>query len=287
MEYLIIKVKASYAASLEESLSFFDLDGIEIVNPQDSMYYNADWDEDEAPDLDGGDEALFKIYGKKDELLRLIEEYRNLILGYDFEEVVEKDWNQLWAQQFMGIEKGKLFIRPPWIDKKEGKLDVIIEPGMAFGTGSHETTLLCLGALLDYVKPGDSLYDVGTGSGILAVVAKILGAGFVKGIEIDEGALKNARLNASLNKQEILFSQGDLLKGNDRKAHIIVANILPSILVNLKEDAQRLLLDSGILILSGILDKRVEELLDFYSDAFSLRENKSMGQWHVLVLEKK
>ncbi len=287
MRYLIIKVKIANAMDLEENLASFDLEGIEILNPQDSMYYQSSWDVDEAPDRKEGDEAIFKIYGDMQELQRVVDRYEKIIINHVFEEIVEKDWNELWAQQFQGIDLGQVFIRPPWIDRKEGRLDVIIDPGMAFGTGSHETTMLCLGALMDYLKAGDDLYDVGTGSGILAILAKILGAGYVKAIEIDEGALANARHNASLNNVDIDFSQADLLKDSYRKADIVVANILPNVLRAMKEDAKKLLVDSGTLILSGILEKRVDELVEFYSDYFELRENRQMGQWHVLILVKK
>lgn len=287
MEYLVIKVKSQEARRLEEELALFELDGLEILNPQDSMYYRSSWDVDEAPPAQEGDEAILKIYGDKKELARLEEHYKDLILEVAYEEVEKKDWNELWAQQFTGIELEGVFVRPPWLDKKEGLLDVIIEPGMAFGTGSHETTLLCLGGLIDYMKKGYRVIDVGTGSGILAIVAKLMGASYALGTEIDESALKNALLNKELNKVEVDFKEGDLLKGIDQKANIIVANILPTILKDMKEDAYRLLEDQGILMLSGILDKRVDDLVEFYSDSFKLLDNRSMGLWHLLIMERR
>lgn len=287
MDYLVIRVKSSQALVLEEELASYNIDGVEILNPQDRMYYESIWEEDEAPGIPLGKEALFKIYGDKNTLQEIIQHFSGLILQHHYESSEEKDWNELWALQFTGIQAGNIFVRPPWIDKKEGYIDIIIEPGMAFGTGSHETTILSLVALSDYLKPQAYVYDVGTGSGILAILAKKLGAQFVQGIEIDEKALENARLNAQLNQVDIFFSQGDLLKNCDKKADLIVANILPPILKRMKEDAYHLLKAGGILLLSGILGKRVEEIMEVYDEGFLLKENRSLDQWHVLILEKK
>ncbi|HZK09600.1 MAG TPA: 50S ribosomal protein L11 methyltransferase, partial [Clostridia bacterium] len=286
LEYLIIKVKSKNAEKLEEELSFYKIDGLEILNPQDRMYYESSWQEDEAPDQPLGEEAVLKIYGEKKELQNIVHSYRDIILLHSYEKNEDKDWNALWALQFKGIKQGDIFVRPPWIDKKENYIDLIIEPGMGFGTGSHETTLLSLGALRDYLKPKAYVYDVGTGSGILAILAKKLEASFVHAIEIDEMALKNARVNAELNNLDIYFSQGDLLSNCQYRADLIVANILPPILKRMKDDAYNLLNPGGILLLSGILDKRVEEVLEVYGRDFILKENRSMGQWHVLILEK-
>lgn len=286
MKYLVISINPQHAHKLEEELALFDIEGMEILNPQDSIYYQSLWDEDEAPNVELGSEAIFKIFGSIGELEKIVENYRDFILKWDFEELIEKDWNEIWASQFKGIEVAGIFVRPPWLEAKEGLMDVIIEPGMAFGTGSHETTLLCLEGLLDVIKEGVTVYDVGTGSGILAIVAKLKGAGYVRGIEIDEKALDNARLNRELNKVDVEFSQGNLLRGLDKKADIIVANILPTILKKMKKDASKLLVEGGHLILSGILDKRVEEVLSDYSQDFKLVDNRSMGQWHVLILER-
>lgn len=286
MDYLVIKVKSGDAPGLEEELASYEIDGVEILNPQDRMYYDSAWEEDEAPGRQLGDEAVFKIYAQRATLEELTEHFSQFILQHHYEKSEEKDWNALWAQQFKGIKAGKIFVRPPWVDKIEDYTDIIIEPGMAFGTGSHETTILSLIALADYLKPEDSVYDVGTGSGILAILAKKLGAAFVEGIEIDEKALENSRLNTKLNKVNISFSQGDLLKNCDKKSDLIVANILPPILKRMRMDAHRLLKPQGILLLSGILEKRVEEVLEEYGKGFSLIENRSLGQWHVLILQR-
>lgn len=287
MEHLVIRVASSDAPRLEEEVAAFEIGGVEILNPQDSMYYESTWEEDEAPNKPEGRDAVLKIYGEKVVLDQLRDHFSEIILQARYEKSEEKDWNALWAQQFTGIEAGNIFVRPPWIDKKENFIDLVIEPGMAFGTGSHETTLLSLRALADYMKAGFCVYDVGTGSGILAILAKVMGAADVYGIEIDAKALENARLNARLNGVAPHFSQGDLLRGCTKKADLIVANILPPVLKRMKEDAYALLKDKGILLLSGILDIRVQEIMDVYGDSFTLIDNRSMGQWHVLILEKR
>lgn len=286
MKRLIIEIEPKRAKQVEEVLALYEIEGMEILNPLEDSYDDPLWQEDEAPVAPKGDLAIFKIYAEEDVFQRIIQEQKELVLQHRIEEVVEQDWNQLWAQQFPGIETSKVFIRPPWVEKKEDKVDLIIEPGMAFGTGSHETTLLCIEVLEDYLQAEDVVIDVGTGSGILAILSKKLGASNVYARELDEKALENANVNARLNDTEIDFSHGDLLQGMEVSANLIVANILPPILVRMVEDAARLLVDEGILILSGILDKRVDELLLAYGNAFDLVEKRSQGEWVVLVLRK-
>lgn len=286
MKRLIIEIEPKRAKQVEEVLALYEIEGMEIHNPEEEIYDDPLWEEDEAPTPPEGDLAIFKIYAEEKVFRQILEEQKDLYLQSHLEEIIEEDWNKLWAEQFPGIETTRLFIRPPWVEKKEDKVDLVIEPGMAFGTGSHETTLLCIEVLEDYLKERDVVIDVGTGSGILAILSKKLGAFNVYARELDEKALENAKVNARLNDAEIDFSHGDLLRGMEVKANLIVANILPPILVRMVEDAARLLVGEGILILSGILDKRVDELLLAYGNAFDLVEKRSQGEWVVLVLRK-
>lgn len=287
MKTLILEVPFENAQQLEESLAFYEIEGVEIINPRDCSYNHLLWQEDEAPTPLERNDALFKIYAEERIFTAILKDLQHLYAQSRMDDIEDKDWNQLWADQFPGVEMKRVFIRPPWVEKKKDKLDLIIEPGMAFGTGSHETTLLCMEILEEYVQPGDDLIDVGTGSGILAILAKKLGAKNVYARELDETALENAILNAELNQTEIRFSHGDLLTGFEHHVQVMVANILPPILVRMVEDAARLLDGKGILILSGILEKRVPELLASYGRFFDLLEERVQGEWVVLVLKRK
>lgn len=287
MKQLVLQVPLEHALALEEQLALYDLEGLEIINPQDRLYTDPLWEEDEAPPPPKLDEAIIKVFASDDVFESILQHEQRLFSSFRHEEVIEKDWNDLWAKRFPGVETEKIFIRPPWVEGREDKIDLIIDPGMAFGTGSHETTLLCVEVLEDYLKEDDLVIDVGTGSGILAILSKKLGAKKVFARELDEKALENAKINAELNDTQVLFSHGDLLQGFTEKVDLIVGNILPVILVRMVEDAAKLLDEGKILILSGILDKRVAELLECYGGYFELLEQRSQGEWVVLVLRRK
>ena len=287
MNQLVLQVPLEDALILEERLALYDLDGLEIINPQDQLYTDPLWEEDEAPLPPKLDEAVIKVFESDDVFESILQHEQKLFSSFRYEEVIEKDWNDLWAKQFPGVETERIFIRPPWVERREDKIDLIIDPGMAFGTGSHETTLLCVKVLEEYLKQDDLVIDVGTGSGILAILSKKLGAKKVFARELDEKALENAKINAELNNTQILLSHGDLLQGFTEKVDLIVANILPPILVRMVDDAAKLLDQRKTLILSGILDKRAAELLESYGTHFELLERRSQGEWVVLVLRRK
>ena len=195
----------------------------------------------------------------------------------------DKDWMNNWKQFFHPIRLyDDIVIKPTWETVEDAKPDDIvieIDPGIAFGTGSHETTKLCIGQLKKYLKPGDMVFDVGCGSGILSMIASRLGAGFVHGMDIDELAVRASEENAKLNhmgEDKIKFSCGNLLADNyigkgttfqldrstiketqhldvDRQYDIVVANILADVIVPLSAVIGPYLKDDGYFITSGIL----------------------------------
>jgi len=172
--------------------------------------------------------------------------------------VKEEDWANEWKKYFKPVRVGKnIMIKPTWEAAvlQEGDLVIEIDPGMAFGTGTHPTTVLCLEALEKYVQPEQLVYDIGTGSGILAVAAAKLGAEVQAG-DIDSLAVRIAKENISLNKVEdrVKVEAGDLGEVFIDQADIVIANIIADVIIELLPQLPSLLKPGGLFIASGIID---------------------------------
>ncbi len=263
----------------------FNIDGFEViglVNDSDGSWYVDEFDTTDKKQ----EEVTFKVFASLSVIDEIKAHYRDLIYDIKIEEESDENWNQKWIDSYKPIEVGTFIIVAPWHDIKSDKEKVIIEPAMAFGTGYHETTSTCIDALEKYLKKGDTLYDVGAGSAILSIIAKKLGAKKVIGIEIDADAIKNAKENIELNNSiGVEIKEGNLLKDENEKADIIIANILPVILKDMVSDAKELLNIDGYLILSGILNERVEEVKAYYSD-FKFVEKINKNEWNTLIFVK-
>ncbi len=176
-------------------------------------------------------------------------------------EVIEdEDWNSNWKKYYHSFNVGsRLWIRPLWEqgEPPEGRAMVVIEPGMAFGTGSHETTELCMTLLCDAVSDGDNVIDVGCGTGILGIAALKLGAGHVTAIDRDVNCITATRNNAAYNQVEegkdITIILGNLLEPVGFQADLIVANIFAEVIALMVDDAFRLTKPNGLFIASGII----------------------------------
>ena len=193
----------------------------------------------------------------------------------------DQDWNTYTQSQFNEIIVSKsLRIIPPWLNKQgfEGNT-IIIQPGSGFGTGTHPTTRLCLKWLERNDISNDSLLDFGSGSGVLAITARKLGASFVEGIEIDAKAIDNANHNAMLNGVDIYFHNTEETIIGDRYDNVI-ANILSDTLVNISPKLKKL--SRGRLALSGILIDQVERVIDTYSDWICLEVSEEIDDWVLL-----
>ena len=177
-----------------------------------------------------------------------------------------EDWENNWRQYFKPMEIGKkLLIRPVWIDDYDaGDRKVLnIEPGLAFGTGTHETTRLCMEALEDHVHPGTKMLDVGCGSGILSVAGMLLGAERVVGVDIDKLAVKVAKENGKLNGFEgagFTMLHGNLVDEVNGKYDVVTANIVADAIIALTPDVKRFLQPDAVYIVSGIIDLREDEV---------------------------
>jgi len=200
--------------------------------------------------------------------------------------VEEADWANAWKAYFKPTRVGRhLIVTPPWEYPALGLNDIpiIIDPGMAFGTGSHPTTQLCLAVLEDTIRPGQSVADIGTGSGILAIAAAKLGAANVAANDIDSLAVKIARENAEVNGVHIAIEETAPTGTYD----IVVANILADVIIEMSQALKGLLQPGGVLIASGIIDTREADVQNAL-EAASLSHLKTRRQddWVAIIVQR-
>ena len=229
----------------------------------------------------------------KDELEQL---GKNINIGEFFKiettTIQDSDWENSWKDYFDILNIGEKFvIVPTWREYKneEDKYVINIDPGMAFGTGGHETTSLCIKNLEKYVKPHDNIIDVGCGSGILSIAASYLTDGSLKAVDLDKLAVDVSRENFALNNLEnrIEVEEASLLTKETKKYDVIVANILAHIIELMLEDAYKLLEDGGYFITSGIIKDKKDELLEkMLEQGFKLVEETSDNEWYSFVVTK-
>ena len=229
----------------------------------------------------------------KDELEQL---GKNINIGEFFKiettTIQDSDWENSWKDYFDILNIGEKFvIVPTWREyvNEEGKYVINIDPGMAFGTGGHETTSLCIKNLEKYVKPHDNVIDVGCGSGILSIAASYLTDGSLKAVDLDKLAVDVSRENFALNNLEnrIEVEEASLLTKETKKYDVIVANILAHIIELMLEDAYKLLEDGGYFITSGIIKDKKDELLEkMLEQGFKLVEETSDNEWYSFVVTK-
>lgn len=207
--------------------------------------------------------------------------------------VYEEDWANAWKLFYKPVKAGeKIVIKPTWEEYHAEAGDVVIEmdPGMAFGTGTHETTVMCIKLLEKYVTPESVVFDVGCGTGILGISAVKLGAKHVECVDIDKVACKVSKENAEHNNvvDKLNIKCGNLLEVIKEKADIIVANIIADIIIGFTEDAWKTLNAKGIFISSGIIKDRKDEVLDkISSSGFEVLEVLEMGEWCAIAAERK
>lgn len=206
----------------------------------------------------------------------------------------EEDWANSWKAYYKPIRIGeKIVIVPAWekYDAKEDDIIVRMDPGMAFGTGTHETTRLVIGLLEKYVKPDVSVLDVGCGSGILAICASKLGAGYCKAYDIDPVAVKVARENIKdSGLDNVSCDVSDLLKQVDTECApygVICANIVADIIIRMTPDVGRLMDENSVILASGIIVERSEDVINcFDQNGFSIAERVEENGWCALVVKK-
>ena len=275
------------------------LQGVVIEEPGRDPF--ADWGEDA---IDASDRYAVKGYFPKDDKadIRLDEVRERLAdlseigdFSYDIEytEVDEEDWAESW-KEFFWPEKisERIVVKPTWREYEPVGDDIIIEidPGMAFGTGAHPTTALCIRMLEKHLKAGDSVLDVGTGSGILLAASAKLGAGFLHGTDIDDVAVIVARENLLLNKvaeSSFLVEAGDLVDKISRQYDVAVANILAEVVVRLLDNLPARVKNGGMMIFSGIITERMEMVLEkIRAVGLEVLEVMEDGGWVAICANK-
>ena len=224
-------------------------------------------------------------------------ETRLSALGIDaeisFEGMNEADWAESWKQYYKPIPLGRVTIVPAWekYEAKEGEIIIKMDPGMAFGTGTHETTRLVMKIMQDEIKGGERVLDVGTGSGILSICASKLGAKSCNAYDIDPVAVKVARENAKDDGcQNITVGVSDLLHGVDLsggKYDFCVANIVADIIIRMMPDISDYLTDGAPLILSGIIAPRADEVrASVRENGFTIIREEQENDWLAIMARR-
>ena len=228
--------------------------------------------------------ALNAVLGPLREQLTLLKAPGLGTLDVSLQGVREEDWAENWKQYYKPFRLGKhMVVKPTWEpwNAEEGDLIIEIDPGMAFGTGTHETTAMCVGMIEQYYR-GGSLLDVGTGSGILAIAAARLGATGILAVDIDPDAVRVARENVAHNglSDAIVVVQGDLLRGLSRRFDFAVANILAPVICMLAAPLRDHLTPGGRFVCSGIIAEAEQEVKDaLLSAGYLIDEITRKGDW--------
>jgi ribosomal protein L11 methyltransferase len=208
-------------------------------------------------------------------------------------EVNEEDWATAWKKYYHPVKISERFtIVPTWevyTPVNSDELIIELDPGMAFGTGTHPTTVMCIQALERTVKKGDRIIDVGTGSGVLSIAGAMLGAEKITALDLDQVAVTTAKMNIELNHvQEIVeVSQNNLLEGIVEPVDGIVANILAEVIVRFTDDASKIVKKDGYFIASGIIQTKKQDVKDALTKAgFEITETLLMEDWVALIAKK-
>ena len=214
-------------------------------------------------------------------------------IGYKAEAVGvnDSDWNENWKKYFHATEIGeKLAIVPSWekYDNKDNRTILQIDPGAAFGTGTHATTSLCLDMLQSYVDDNTEMLDIGCGSGILAVASVLLGAKTAVGVDIDAQSVKTAKENAEINSvtDKTEFIVGDLAEKARGKYSVVCANIVADVVIRLLENVKNYMEADAVLIVSGIIDLRENDVLNAAEkQGFTVIEKRYKDNWCAFALK--
>jgi len=228
-----------------------------------------------------------KVMEKK---LALLKENSAILYRVSYKELAEEDWAEAWKAFFTPQKIGrKIVVKPTWCEYGADPDDIVLEldPGMAFGTGTHPTTALCVNLIEDYLNRGSSFLDIGTGSGILMISAAKLGAGLICGVDKDTVAVDVAAANLKLNgfdSQSYSLSTGNLLEGIKAKYDFIVANIFTHVILELLDDLHRVLAQDGIFVCSGMFEKNKNLVVAKMKNmGFEILEIREREEWSAIA----
>lgn len=276
--------------------------GLVIEDPKDITHFEADnekWDYIDSSLLESEFEgAIIKGYFEESEDLidkiELIKDNIEMIPSYQLDkglgevttsEIEEQDWSKTWRKYYKPKKIGeKVVIKPTWeeYEKKENEIIIELDPGMAFGTGTHETTMMCVKELEKYIHQFDTVFDIGTGTGVLAIASAKLGAINTIAIDLDEDSVRIANQNVIKNgvSNTVQVKHGNLLDIIDGKANVIVANIIADIIKILSKDIKQFMEDDGVFIASGIILDKISEVKEsLKKNGLIVIDEIKMGEW--------
>ena len=243
--------------------------------------------------------AIIHVYiSEEDNAFERIEYLKGLLIAsnisFSIEDEIVNDasWADGWKKFFKCTEVGKkLVIRPSWEEYENtgGKTVLSIDPGAAFGTGTHATTALCLELLQNYVAEESTVLDIGCGSGILSIASVLLGASSAIGVDIDAQSVKVAKENAELNNvvDKTQYIVGDLAEKVNGKYNIVCANIVADVIIKLLENVDEYMKDGAVRLTSGIIDIRKDDVVAAFSRfGFNIVEERTKDNWYAIVCKK-
>jgi len=263
---LTIKTDKQFVDLISDFVSLIYADGIEI----------------------GEDRIIIRSEERLDHIKKQVKDLAKSIdkinISFECKELPNSDWIEQYQQSIQPIEVGKFYIHPSWDKPKDDKINIIVDPALAFGSGHHGSTYGCLEAIGKYVQSGDNVIDVGCGSGILGLAATKLGA-TVDLCDTDIVSVESTKENFKLNNEKYnKIWQGSVNK-TEKKYDIVLANIIADVLKAIAANLKSSIEDNGILIISGILDKKESSLKEHYSD-LKLLERKQKDEWVTLIYKK-
>ncbi len=312
MKYIEVKITTTTEASdaVYNMLTDEGAAGVVIEDPNDLKAQNGDetrWDyiEEELIAKLGDDVQVKGYFSELDYDQGILERIKERVSQLDAcgldkgkgivmaSEVDDEDWANAWKQYYKPTKVGeKVVIKPTWepYTPEAGEVVIELDPGMAFGTGTHETTSMCIRLIEKYLKPGSSVFDVGCGSGILGISAAKLGAGRTVCVDIDTVSCKVSRENTQLNQvdDKIDIRCGNLLDVVSEKADLIVANIIADVIISFTDDVGGFMKEASVFISSGIIkDRRDEVIKKLQETGFGILEVLEQGEWCAVAAGRK
>lgn len=280
-------------------------EGVNINDPNEyleSLKSNANWDyplesmpeiKDNKVIVTGFFETTYKIGNIKKDLDFLAKNtpFKTGSLELSSKEIDSQDWENVWKKFYTPIEVGEVVIMPKWLDTDiQDRFKILMDPGLAFGTGNHETTKLCIELMQEFDLNSMEVADVGCGSGILGITALKLGAKNCTFIDFDENAISATKINASDNDvlDNAIVLKGDLMTvvEKNKKFDIILANLTADLLNRLEEQLSQFLDTGGVVIASGILEGYQDSVIQKYAKDFTISKALQAGEWHALICKK-
>lgn len=311
MKWIEVSIKTTTGAIEAVANVLYDVgvSGVVIEDPHDIILANSDeitWDYIDESLINLEEGAIVKGYiPESPDLIDKIDLVKQLVAALpqfglnigagevSTVEVNEEDWNTSWKKYYKPTKIGnQIVIKPAWeeYEPKKGEIIVEMDPGMAFGTGTHETTIMCVQQLEQHVSPKCTVFDIGCGSGILSIVAAKLGAKKVIGVDLDSVAIDVARKNITENKvgNIVEIKHGNLMDMVIEKANIIVANITADIIILLSRDIKEFLDSCGLFIASGIISSKIDEVKEgLTANGLEVIEVETTGEWSTIVSKVK